>query len=166
MSRSTKVMSCSPEAVFDVLSDGWTYATWVVGAARIRRVDEGFPEPGAAVHHSVGAWPLLLSDVTEVEHVDPPHEIVLRAKTWPAGEALVRVSCQGTDGRTEVELEEYAVAGPAALGGASGRAARLERQPLGRADVPGLEPALAGRGGSVGDCSVRDSSGIHNTQRR
>jgi uncharacterized protein YndB with AHSA1/START domain len=115
MSRCTKVMSCSPEAVFDVLSDGWTYATWVVGAARIRRVDEGFPEPGAAVHHSVGAWPLLLSDVTEVEHVDPPHEIVLRAKTWPAGEALVRVSCQGSDGRTEVELEEYAVAGPAAL---------------------------------------------------
>ena len=115
MSRSTTVMSCSPEAVFDVLSDGWTYATWVVGAARIRRVDEGFPEPGAAVHHSVGAWPLLLSDVTEVEHVDPPHEIVLRAKTWPAGEALVRVSCQGSDGRTEVELEEYAVAGPAAL---------------------------------------------------
>ena len=115
MSRCTKVMSCSPEAVFDVLSDGWTYATWVVGAARISRVDEGFPEPGAAVHHSVGAWPLLLSDVTEVEHVDPPHEIVLRAKTWPAGEALVRVSCQGSDGRTEVELEEYAVAGPAAL---------------------------------------------------
>jgi uncharacterized protein YndB with AHSA1/START domain len=115
MSRCTKVMSCSPEAVFDVLSDGWTYATWVVGAARIRRVDEGFPEPGAAVHHSVGAWPLLLSDVTEVEHVDPPHEIVLRAKTWPAGEALVRLTCQGSDGRTEVELEEYAVAGPAAL---------------------------------------------------
>ena len=115
MSRCTKVMSCSPEAVFDVLSDGWTYATWVVGAARIRRVDEGFPEPGAAVHHSVGAWPLLLSDVTEVEHVDPPHEIVLRAKTWPAGEALIRVTCQGSDGRTEVELEEYAVAGPAAL---------------------------------------------------
>ncbi len=39
---------------------------------------------------------------------------------------------------------------PAALGGASGGPARLERQPVGRADVPGLEPALAGRGGSAG----------------
>ena len=38
---------------------------------------------------------------------------------------------------------------PASLGGASGGPARLERQPVGRADVPGLEPALAGRGGSV-----------------
>ena len=41
-------------------------------------------------------------------------------------------------------------AGPAALGGASGRAARLERQPVGCADVPGLEPAVAGRGGAIG----------------
>jgi hypothetical protein len=108
-------MDCSPEAVFDVLSDGWTYATWVVGAARIRKVDEGFPAPGCAVHHSIGSWPLLLSDRTEVEHVDPPFEIVLRAKAWPVGEALVRLRCLARGDRTEVEMEEYAVAGPLTL---------------------------------------------------
>ena len=41
MSRNTRMMSCTPQDVFDVLSDGWSYATWVVGAARIRDVDEG-----------------------------------------------------------------------------------------------------------------------------
>lgn len=115
MSRTTRLMNCSPEAVFDVLSDGWTYATWVVGAARIRKVDEGFPTAGRSVHHSIGSWPLLLSDRTEVEHVDRPHEIVLKAKAWPVGEALVRLSCTPRGDQTEVEMEEYSVAGPLAL---------------------------------------------------
>ena len=42
MSETTRMFNCTPQAVFDVLTDGWTYATWVVGAARIRAVDENF----------------------------------------------------------------------------------------------------------------------------
>lgn len=116
MSRTTRVMDCSPEDVFAVLEDGWSYGMWVVGAARIRDVDEAWPQVGSRIHHSVGAWPLLISDNTEVEKVDKPHMLQLRVKAWPTGEGRVAITMQPAgDGRTEVVIEEQAVNGPATL---------------------------------------------------
>ena len=118
MSRTTRVMNCTPEDVFAVLEDGWSYGMWVVGAARIRDVDPAWPQKGSRIHHSVGAWPLLLSDNTEVEEVDAPHRLQLRVKAWPTGEGRVIISCTPTGevGReTEVVIEERAVSGPAKL---------------------------------------------------
>lgn len=108
-------MDCSPRAVFDVLSDGWTYATWVVGAARIREVENGFPAPGTKIHHSVGLWPALISDNTEVERVDPPREIQLRVRAWPTGEGQVNIICEPQGQQTKVTIVEKAVSGPAKL---------------------------------------------------
>lgn len=109
-------MDCSPEDVFAVLEDGWLYGMWVVGAARIRSVDANWPEAGSRIHHSIGAWPLLLSDNSEVERVDPPHLIQLRVRAWPTGEGRVIVTLRpAADGGTEVVMEEYAVSGPAKL---------------------------------------------------
>lgn len=115
MSSVTRMMNCSPRAVFDVLSDGWTYATWVVGAARIRYVDEGFPRSGAKVHHSVGLWPALISDHTEVEEVEEPRRLQLRVKAWPTGEGRVTITCEPRGNETLVTIEETAVSGPATL---------------------------------------------------
>lgn len=115
MSRNTRFMDCSPRDVFDILTDGWSYATWVVGAARIRDVDPEWPAPGSRIHHSVGAWPLLISDNTEVERVDEPHEIQLRVKAWPTGEGRVVIRCEPSGGQTRVTIEERAVSGPARL---------------------------------------------------
>ncbi|HET6626293.1 MAG TPA: SRPBCC family protein [Nocardioidaceae bacterium] len=115
MSEISRVMDCSPQAVFDVLSDGWTYATWVVGAARIRSVDESFPAPGAKIHHSVGLWPALINDDTEVDHVHPPHELQLRVRAWPTGEGEVRIVCEPEGDKTRVTIHETAVTGPARL---------------------------------------------------
>lgn len=106
-------MNCTPKAVFDVLTDGWTYATWVVGAARIRKVDAGFPEPGSLIHHSVGLWPFMISDTTRVEACDPPREIRLRAQAWPAGEGDITITCEEQGDKTLVTIEEQAVSGPA-----------------------------------------------------
>ena len=89
MSRTTRVLDCSPQDVFDVLADGWTYANWVVGAARIRDVDPEWPAVGSKIHHSVGMWPLLISDNTEVDHVDPPHQLRLKVRLWPTGAGVV-----------------------------------------------------------------------------
>jgi hypothetical protein len=109
-------MACRAEDVFAVLEDGWSYGMWVVGAACIRDVDPTWPQAGSRIHHSVGAWPVLLSDNTEVERVDAPHLIQLRVRAWPAGEGRVVVTLRSTDeGRTEVVIEEYAVSGPATL---------------------------------------------------
>jgi hypothetical protein len=109
-------MACRSEHVFAVLEDGWSYGMWVVGTARIRDVDTAWPQAGSRIHHSVGAWPVLLSDNTEVERVDAPHLIQLRVRAWPAGEGRVVVTLRSTDeGQTEVMIEEYAVSGPATL---------------------------------------------------
>ena len=69
------------EQVWEVLSDGWLYALWVVGASRMREVDHGWPQPGARLHHSVGSWPLLLDDVTESLQCVPGSRLVLDALT-------------------------------------------------------------------------------------
>jgi hypothetical protein len=108
-------MSCTPQAVFDVLSDGWTYVTWVVGASRIRGVDADFPKPGSKVHHSVGVWPLVIDDQTEVESVDAPREMQLLASVWPAGKGRVHITCVPQGDRTEVTMDEQVVSGPGRL---------------------------------------------------
>jgi hypothetical protein len=116
MSRTTRTMSCRPEDVFAVLEDGWSYGMWVVGAARIREVDPGWPEEGSRIHHSVGAWPLLLSDETVVERVEAPRLLQLKVKAWPTGAGRVVLSLTPTaDGQTEVVMEERAVSGPATI---------------------------------------------------
>jgi uncharacterized protein YndB with AHSA1/START domain len=115
MSTTSRLFRCSPDDVFDILEDGWSYATWVVGAARIREVDESWPEPGSRIHHSVGVWPLLLSDTTSVEFVDRPRSIVLTVRAWPAGEGKVRITCAPGEGGTKVTIAEDASSGPALL---------------------------------------------------
>lgn len=102
-----------PESVFAVLSDGWRYAEWVVGAKRIRAVDDGWPAPGTKFHHRVGVGPLTIDDNTECESVDPPSKIVLQARAWPAGKARVTIELTPVEGGTEVVMHEAPIAGPA-----------------------------------------------------
>lgn len=113
MSQNTRVIKCPPDAVFAVLADGWTYASWVVGAARIRDVDDDWPAVGSRIHHSVGAWPLMISDTTSVEAVTPPSELVLTVRAWPAGQGKVRMRIVPEGAWSRVTMEEDAEAGPA-----------------------------------------------------
>jgi len=115
MSTNTRVIHATPDQVWHVLGDGWLYPLWVVGASRMRAVDDHWPSVGSRLHHSVGSWPLLVDDTTEVKEVTPGAMLRLRARAWPTGEAevVIRLRAQGVD--TEVEIEENAVAGPAAL---------------------------------------------------
>lgn len=116
MSRTTRVMQCAPEDVFAVLADGWDYGMWVVGAARIRDVEPTWPAVGSRIHHSVGLWPVLISDTTEVEEVEAPHRLQLKVRAWPTGEGRVVLTMNPTgEGTTEVVMEERAVSGPATL---------------------------------------------------
>ena len=104
------------QAVWDVLADGWSYATWVVGASRVRDVDLGWPAVGARIHHSFGLWPMLVDDTTEVLRSSEPGELVLRARGWPAGEAevVLTVSSRGVE-TCSVSIEEDATSGPGTL---------------------------------------------------
>jgi uncharacterized protein YndB with AHSA1/START domain len=116
MSRNTTVIEATAQQVWDVLSDGWLYPLWVVGASRMRDVDDGWPSRGAQLHHSVGAWPLLIDDTTESLECEPLRRLVVRARGWPMGEAQVSLDLRPVGaGQTEVVIEEQAVSGPGAL---------------------------------------------------
>jgi hypothetical protein len=115
VSTNARVMSTSPAQVWAVLADGWLYPLWVVGASRMREVDDTWPHPGARLHHSVGTWPLLLDDITEVVESRPGSLLELKAHAWPAGRADVRIQLRPQGSDTEVVIEENATKGPAAL---------------------------------------------------
>ncbi len=115
MSINERSVECTPDAVFDVLADGWLYATWVVGASRIRDVDGHWPQVGSKLHHSVGVWPLLLHDDTEVLEVAPSRLLRLQVRAWPAGEATVTLTLDPTPAGCLITMEEHATDGPAAL---------------------------------------------------
>ena len=100
-----------PEQVWEVLADGWTYAAWVVGASRIRAVEGGWPRTGSRIHHSVGTWPLLVSDETVVEACEPERLIRLRAKGKAMGQAVVEISLHDEGGHTRIEMREDATQG-------------------------------------------------------
>lgn len=110
----TRAARCTPDAVLNVLSDGWAYSTWVVGTARIRAVDREWPEPGTRILHSVGLWPALIDDETVVRAWDPERSIELQARGWPAGEArvLIEVKPATSGGGCVIRVTEDADKGP------------------------------------------------------
>ena len=59
--RASRFVAAPAETVWAVLADGWQYATWVVGASRVR---------GSA---------------------GKPRHLVLTARAWPLGEARVEL---------------------------------------------------------------------------
>lgn len=115
MATVTRAMTCPPRAVLDVLADGWTYATWVVGTSRIRSVDPGFPATGTRIAHSFGVWPAVIDDVTIVRSWDPERGIELQARGWPVGEARVRIEVAARGDGCVVRIVEDAVRGPGTL---------------------------------------------------
>lgn len=113
MSRNVRVLTCRPEAVFRVLADGWLFPSWVVGASRMRNVDEDWPRPGSELHHSFGVWPFLIDDETHALEWRPPHRMVMRPTGWPLGEARVSIDVKPHGDGCLVRIQEEAVAGPA-----------------------------------------------------
>ncbi len=112
----SRPVAAPAEAVWAVLADGWQYATWVVGASRVRAVDQDWPRAGTRLHHSVGPWPAVISDATESEQAEGPRHLVLSARAWPVGQARVEIEvvADGPDGCT-VSIAEDATSGPARL---------------------------------------------------
>ncbi len=115
MSKNSKIINATPAQVWDVLADGWFYPLWVVGASRIRDVDPAWPGKGSKIHHSVGLWPALIDDHTEVLDSHPGQSMRLKAKAWPIGEAEVLISLAFQASGTAVTITEDAVSGPAVL---------------------------------------------------
>jgi hypothetical protein len=113
------------DAVWAVLADGWLYANWVVGASRVREVDETWPAVGSALAHSFGIWPAVVNDESRVLESEPGVRLSIQAKGWPMGEARVDLRLDAwADETCDVTLVEDAIAGPGSL------VPRVIRQPL------------------------------------
>lgn len=113
MAKNVRILHTTPEAVFDVLGDGWLYTTWVVGASRMRREEAGWPQVGTHLHHSFGSWPFVINDVTTSLVWDPPHRMVIQPKGWPIGEARVTLTVEPHARGCKVTIIENPVEGPA-----------------------------------------------------
>lgn len=115
MAVNKRTIGAPPEAVFRVLGNGWLFPVWVVGASRMRDVDEAWPAVGARIHHSVGAWPALINDYTALLEWDPPRRAVMRARLWPIGEARVELDVEPAAGGCAVTITETPTSGPFAM---------------------------------------------------
>ncbi|PXX68622.1 polyketide cyclase/dehydrase/lipid transport protein [Nocardia tenerifensis] len=134
----------SAEETFTVLADGWLYALWVVGASHIRDVDEGWPAVGTRIHHSVGPWPMTLSDTTKVRDVDEPRMLELEARLWPVGSALIRLELTEIGPHsTRVTMFERAISGPVSL--VPGAVQQMALTPRNKESLSRLADLVAGR---------------------
>ena len=115
MGTITRTVATTPDRVFAVLADGWTYSGWVVGCSHIRDVDAGYPAPGTRIHHSVGVWPATVEDTTEAVEMVPDKRLVLDARVWPVGKARVSFTLEARGAETAVTMEEEATDGPGRL---------------------------------------------------
>jgi len=111
MAVVSQELSASPEAVFDVLEDGWLFPLWVTGTSHMRAVDDNWPQKGASLHHAFGAWPFVVRDQTVSLEYDPPRRLVLQARAWPAGQARIELEVTPTAAGVLVRLDEYPVSG-------------------------------------------------------
>jgi uncharacterized protein YndB with AHSA1/START domain len=112
---NVRKIDAPPQSVWDVLADGWLYPLWVVGATRMRAVEEDWPAVGSRIHHSAGVWPVVVDDNTEVKEVEPLQRLRLRAKGWPLGEADVVIELEAVGTCTRVRITEDAAEGPGRL---------------------------------------------------
>ncbi len=115
MSTVSQLFNSPAADVWRVLSDGWLYSGWVVGASRIRAVDDTWPQAGARLHHSVGAWPLVIDDSTRVVNSEPGRLLELVARGWPMGEAKVVITLEDRGSQCQVTIVEDAIKGPGKL---------------------------------------------------
>jgi hypothetical protein len=115
MSTERRHCDASASVVWEVLSDPWLFASWVVGASRIRDVTGEWPAEGSLIHHSVGIWPLLLDDTTIVLSSVPTSLLVLQARGRPLGEARVEMRLEDEPGGCRIVMKEWAVSGPGRL---------------------------------------------------
>ncbi len=104
--NSRHLPGVTPEQVFDVLRDGWSYGRWVVGTRTIRAVEEGWPRTGTCLHYTVGYRPFRKDDRTVSVRYEPDHRLALQAQAWPAGTASVVLLADPVQDGTTVTLYE------------------------------------------------------------
>ena len=109
MSCTDRTVKASPDQIWAVLADPYTYEHWVVGAKDIRTADGTWPEEGSTLQHTSGFGPLNLKDNTKVVESDPPRRLVMEARGRPLGIARIEIELKPEGSATVVSMTEYAI---------------------------------------------------------
>ena len=112
---TSREVRASRQQVWEAMTDGWAYTQWVVGNSRTRAVDPDWPQPGSAIRHSVGVWPLVINDQTSVESCTPGQELVLRAGLGFLGAARITMRLTDLPDGCGIEMIEVPAEGPIGL---------------------------------------------------
>jgi hypothetical protein len=152
MADTMRDVNATPEQVYAVLADGWTYSDWMVGTAHVRLVDPEWPAVGTSLHHDVGPWPLSMRDRSDVLAADQPHGLVLRSRVWPLGGATVRITIMEIGpGVSRITLSEDLAEGP--LHWLAVKANEVARRRRNRESLRRLGDLAASRPATVGAAS-------------
>jgi hypothetical protein len=100
------------ERAFLLLEDPRSLRTLVPGARRIRRFDPAWPAPGTLVHHTVGVFPLLVRDTTEVLACERDHRLLLEARLQMLGTFLIDMRLEPDGSASRLVIEETVIRGP------------------------------------------------------
>jgi uncharacterized protein YndB with AHSA1/START domain len=96
-----------PEEVFEHLLNPWEYPKWLLGASKMRDVDDHWPAVGSNFHHRVGFGPLKVDDTSEVLECDRPHRLVLKVRATPIVQGIVTFTVVPTpEGGSVLSLQE------------------------------------------------------------
>ena len=109
--RNETQIEASPEAVWTVLADPFSYEHWVVGSADIRDVEGDWPDVGATFHHTQGLPKLGLKDTTTVLESDPKRRLKLCVRARPMVIAEVELNVSAAGQGTRVAMIEVPVGG-------------------------------------------------------
>lgn len=109
---TSREVRASRQQVWDAMANGWTYTQWVVGNSRTRAVDSDWPQPGSAIRHSVGVWPLVINDKTVVESCTPGEELILRAHLGVLGAARITLRLTDIGDGCRIDMIEVPAMGP------------------------------------------------------
>ena len=96
-----------PDEVFEHLLNPWEYPKWLLGASKMRDVDDDWPTVGSKFHHTVGLGPLKVDDTSEILECDRPRRLVLKVKATPVVQGIVTFALVPTpEGGTVLTLQE------------------------------------------------------------
>jgi len=98
--------SLTPDQVFAHLTNPWEYPKWLLGASKMRDVDDSWPAVGSNFHHRVGIGPIKVNDRSQVLEIDPPRKLVLLVKARPLFQGKVTFTVEPDGDGSLLTLEE------------------------------------------------------------
>jgi uncharacterized protein YndB with AHSA1/START domain len=106
MAFTSRQISASATDIWAVLVDPTTYPDWLVGAQRIRDIDDDWPAIGSRFHHRVGVGWLSMPDYSEVEAIEPTSllRLAVRVRPFISATATFRLVSDGSV--TVISFEE------------------------------------------------------------